>query len=172
METIIFELPKIVTIDGLPRDVPDMELNLSETTAETLIKCLIFHIRSKTSNSFASKSDASADELADIAARHVADVENNEVTLGAGVGRSTLTPEIEAMRTVIETDARKRFGLKAADAKKEAMTPQAYFRRVASELARLGKPTDADAVEGAFEKKARPLADALRGSKSTTELDI
>lgn len=154
METLTFTLPRVITVDGISRNVESIDMDLSETTAETIVKCLIFHIRSKTSNAFASMKDATQDELNDEAHRHIADVENNEVSLGSGFGKTALTVEVLEMRDAIVIDAKARFNLSAADAKKAAMHPSKYFARVAEAK---NDGTTPENVREAFEAHIAPL---------------
>lgn len=161
-----FDLPNTITIDGIARDVAPIDLDLSEVTAETIEAAIIFALRSKISNAFASKQDADIETLTDIAHAHVASLENNEFRLGSGFG-GTLDPVTKELREHITNDARKRYGEKAVDAKKTAMAPAAYFARVASTLG-----TTPDKIEAAFVAAATKIVEARKAVASDIEISL
>lgn len=81
-------------------------------------------------------------------------------TFGGG-GGERLTIKQKVLREVITSDARKRFSMKAADAAKIAMTPNEYFRKVATAAS-----STPEAVEAAFQDLIAPIVEAKKASSS------
>jgi hypothetical protein len=162
-----FEVP-ITRVDGeWPSDIDQMVLVSTKIWTDEFLHFVIAHgLKQVTNDSVAdSKKYSTPEDIFDRCAKKADELTAMEHGFGSSIGKARLSIEAEELRKAIDTDARKRFGMKAVDAKKASMTPDDYFRRVATKK---GGDTTPEAVRSAFEAAIAPTVAARKAAADTT----